>query len=242
MLLLGNSADLRPGEFVVAIGSPFALQNTVTTGIVSSAQRDGKELGLRDSDMDYIQTDAIINVSPDGEAGCLHLCLGPCGASARVAPCAQSLSRCLCNCWRGGSSHTAGFSLGRGSFGTPELCPLTGRRTFASATHGGTVGLWRAPGGRKTLPCSHVPGRCPRRQRHQRVWFAHAALTAQTWPTWLFPASAFLAVTWDRALRLLRTHPAAGSWARARDLQRAKGVADAISSSPCSLETPGDPW
>ncbi|XP_064796277.1 serine protease HTRA3-like isoform X3 [Oncorhynchus masou masou] len=64
VLLLGHSADLRPGEFVVAIGSPFALQNTVTTGIVSTAQRDGKELGIRDSDMDYIQTDAIIN---DGE-------------------------------------------------------------------------------------------------------------------------------------------------------------------------------
>lgn len=62
VLLLGHSADLRPGEFVVAIGSPFSLQNTVTTGIVSTAQRDGKELGLRDSDMDYIQTDAIINV------------------------------------------------------------------------------------------------------------------------------------------------------------------------------------
>ncbi|XP_055746722.1 serine protease HTRA1B-like isoform X1 [Salvelinus fontinalis] len=61
VLLLGRSADLRPGEFVVAIGSPFSLQNTVTTGIVSTTQRGGKELGLRNSDMEYIQTDAIIN-------------------------------------------------------------------------------------------------------------------------------------------------------------------------------------
>ncbi|XP_040892295.1 serine protease HTRA3-like [Toxotes jaculatrix] len=66
VLSLGRSADLRPGEFVVAIGSPFALQNTVTTGIVSTAQRDGKELGIKDSDMGYIQTDAIINYGNSG--------------------------------------------------------------------------------------------------------------------------------------------------------------------------------
>ncbi|XP_033885862.1 serine protease HTRA1B isoform X2 [Acipenser ruthenus] len=66
VLLLGRSADLRPGEFVVAIGSPFSLQNTVTTGIVSTTQRGGKELGLRNSDMDYIQTDAIINYGNSG--------------------------------------------------------------------------------------------------------------------------------------------------------------------------------
>ncbi|XP_041066157.1 serine protease HTRA1B [Carcharodon carcharias] len=66
VLLLGRSTDLRPGEFVVAIGSPFSLQNTVTTGIVSTAQRGGKELGLRNSDIDYIQTDAIINYGNSG--------------------------------------------------------------------------------------------------------------------------------------------------------------------------------
>lgn len=71
VLLLGKSSDLRAGEFVVALGSPFSLQNTVTAGIVSTTQRGGKELGLKDSDMDYIQTDAIINVSHWG--GCPQL-------------------------------------------------------------------------------------------------------------------------------------------------------------------------
>lgn len=63
VLRLSQSSDLRPGEFVVAVGSPFPLQNTVTTGIVSTANRNSLELGFKDSDMDYIQTDAIINVS-----------------------------------------------------------------------------------------------------------------------------------------------------------------------------------
>lgn len=63
VLHLGQSSDLRSGEFVVAVGSPFSLQNTVTTGIISTAKRRGLELGFKDSDMDYIQTDAIFNVS-----------------------------------------------------------------------------------------------------------------------------------------------------------------------------------
>lgn len=66
VLLLGRSSDLRAGEFVVALGSPFSLQNTVTAGIVSTTQRGGKELGLMDSDVDYIQTDAIINHGNSG--------------------------------------------------------------------------------------------------------------------------------------------------------------------------------
>ncbi|XP_040898817.1 serine protease HTRA1 [Toxotes jaculatrix] len=66
VLRLGQSSDLRPGEFVVAVGSPFSLQNTVTTGIISTVQRNGLELGFKDSDMDYIQTDAMINYGNSG--------------------------------------------------------------------------------------------------------------------------------------------------------------------------------
>lgn len=62
-LKLGQSSDIRQGEFVVAMGSPFALRNTITSGIVSSAQRDSKELGLSNPNMEYIQTDATIDVS-----------------------------------------------------------------------------------------------------------------------------------------------------------------------------------
>lgn len=62
-LTLGRSSDVRQGEFVVAMGSPFALRNTITSGIVSSVQRGSKELGLSKTDMDYIQTDAAIDVS-----------------------------------------------------------------------------------------------------------------------------------------------------------------------------------
>ena len=64
-LPLGRSSDVRQGEFVVAMGSPFALQNTITSGIVSSAQRPARDLGLPQANVEYIQTDAAIDVRPD---------------------------------------------------------------------------------------------------------------------------------------------------------------------------------
>ncbi|ELK33030.1 Serine protease HTRA2, mitochondrial [Myotis davidii] len=62
----GTLADVRQGEFVVAMGSPFALQNTITSGIVSSVQRPAKELGLPQNNLEYIQTDAAIDFGNSG--------------------------------------------------------------------------------------------------------------------------------------------------------------------------------
>ncbi|HEV8712373.1 MAG TPA: trypsin-like peptidase domain-containing protein [Candidatus Binatia bacterium] len=63
-LPLGNSDDLMIGETVIAIGNPFGLSHTVTTGVVSAVNRslntDGRTY------YDFIQTDASINPGNSG--------------------------------------------------------------------------------------------------------------------------------------------------------------------------------
>ena len=61
-LSLGNSEDLKVGSWVVAIGSPFGLEQTVTQGIVSGK---GRVIGSGPYD-DFIQTDASINPGNSG--------------------------------------------------------------------------------------------------------------------------------------------------------------------------------
>jgi S1-C subfamily serine protease len=65
VLPLGNSSDLEVGDPVVAIGNPFGLQRTVTTGIVSALQRQiNAPSGFSISNV--IQTDASINPGNSG--------------------------------------------------------------------------------------------------------------------------------------------------------------------------------
>src|SRR6202044_389768 len=59
---LGSSDVLRVGEYVVAIGNPFGLGNTVTMGIISAKSR---AIGAGPDD-DFIQTDASINPGNSG--------------------------------------------------------------------------------------------------------------------------------------------------------------------------------
>jgi serine protease Do len=62
-LKLGNSDEIEVGEWVLAVGSPFGLTGTVTSGIVSAKNRNS--MGITDYE-NFIQTDAAINPGNSG--------------------------------------------------------------------------------------------------------------------------------------------------------------------------------
>jgi serine protease Do len=66
VLHLGNSEEMEPGEWVMAIGNPFGLGgNSVTVGVVSFKGRN-LTLGVQNTGVDMIQTDAAINPGNSG--------------------------------------------------------------------------------------------------------------------------------------------------------------------------------
>ena len=64
--ILGNSDNIKVGDWAIAVGNPFGLENTVTLGIISNIKRDVSELGLYDLKVHLIQTDAAINPGNSG--------------------------------------------------------------------------------------------------------------------------------------------------------------------------------
>ncbi len=89
-LRFGDSDAMNVGDFVVAIGNPFGIGQTVTSGIVSALGRTG--LGIEGYE-DFIQTDASINPGNSGGAlvnlggeliGINTAILGPSGSSAGI--------------------------------------------------------------------------------------------------------------------------------------------------------------
>jgi len=63
---IGDSRKLNVGDWAIAVGNPFGLENTVTLGIISNLNRNVSQLGISDKRIDLIQTDAAINPGNSG--------------------------------------------------------------------------------------------------------------------------------------------------------------------------------
>ncbi|MGH8000463.1 MAG: trypsin-like peptidase domain-containing protein, partial [Brasilonema sp.] len=63
---IGNSQNLIPGQWAIAIGNPLGLDNTVTIGIISATDRTSAQVGVPDKRVSFIQTDAAINPGNSG--------------------------------------------------------------------------------------------------------------------------------------------------------------------------------
>ena len=67
-LTIAGANDVMVGDYVIAVGNPFGLSSTVTSGIVSALGRENRTSSSNDRYEDYIQTDAAINPGNSGGA------------------------------------------------------------------------------------------------------------------------------------------------------------------------------
>ncbi len=63
---LGDSDKVLVGDWAIAVGNPYGLENTVTLGIISNLNRNLAQLGISGKRVDLIQTDAAINPGNSG--------------------------------------------------------------------------------------------------------------------------------------------------------------------------------
>ena len=83
----GSSSKLKVGELVMAVGSPFGLSQTVTTGIISATERNELGINGENSYESFLQTDAAIN--PGNSGGPLvDMNGGSSGSTRRSSPAA----------------------------------------------------------------------------------------------------------------------------------------------------------
>ena len=142
-LSLGDSDTMRVGDYVMAIGNPFGLGQTVTSGIVSALGRTGLNI---EGYEDFIQTDASINPGNSGGAlvnlkgeliGINTAIIGPSGASVGIGFAIPS------NMARGVMIQLAKYGevrRGRVGLTTQDLTPeLAGSLGVPPATRGAVV-------------------------------------------------------------------------------------------------------
>jgi Do/DeqQ family serine protease len=141
-LAFGDSDALRVGDYVLAIGNPFGLGQTVTSGIVSALGRTGLDI---EGYEDFIQTDASINPGNSGGAlinlkgeliGINTAIVGPTGGNVGIGFAVPS------NMVRAVMHQLVKYGeMRRGRVGltTQDISPELGKTLGAQASHGAEV-------------------------------------------------------------------------------------------------------
>jgi len=158
------------GDWAIAVGNPFGLDNTVTLGIVSSLNRNISKLGIADKRLDLIQTDAAINpgnsggplLNAEGEVVGINAMVrsGPGAGLGFAIPINRARSVAQELLATGRVSHAMiGLSLGQAG-GDSDGRPLSGAQVVA-VTPGGPAQLAGIRPGDRVVAASGVPIRLP---------------------------------------------------------------------------------